>query len=163
MYEKIPEELRKLDQWVCAWDGSKIPMRAFERKGASSVDPASWSSFDQAAACVEAEVYDQIGFVFNDNGIVGIDIDTGFEDGLMTPLCADIIKAKLDIQNSLNKFVFKNDKIDIQKLETSLSQKLKLFNSGNAAVEINFEESKDPVFKISPMKEKNMSNNKLVS
>lgn len=93
MYEKIPEELRKLDQWVCAWDGSKIPMRAFERKGASSVDPASWSSFDQAAACVEAEVYDQIGFVFNDNGIVGIDIDTGFEDGLMTPLCADIIKA----------------------------------------------------------------------
>ena len=92
MYEKIPEELRNLDQWVCAWDGSKIPMRAFERKGASSVDPASWSSFDQAAACVEAEVYDQIGFVFNDNGIVGIDIDTGFEDGLMTPLCADIIK-----------------------------------------------------------------------
>ena len=68
-------------------------------------------------------------------------------------LCADIIKAKLDIQNNLNKFVFKNDKIDIQKIETSLSQKLKLFNSGNAAVEINFEESKDPVFKISPMKE----------
>ena len=65
MYEKIPEELRKLDQWVCAWDGSKIPMRAFERKGASSVDPASWSGFVQAVACVEAEVYDHIGFVLD--------------------------------------------------------------------------------------------------
>ena len=92
-YSKIPDELRRLDQWVCAWDGSKIPMRAFERKGASSVDPASWAGFEQAAAAVEAEIYDQIGFVFADNGIVGIDIDAGFEDGLMTPLCADIIKA----------------------------------------------------------------------
>ena len=61
--------------------------------------------------------------------------------------------AKLDIQNSLNKFVFKHDKIDKQKVEMSLSQKLKLFNSGNAPVEINFEETKEPVFKISPMKE----------
>lgn len=91
-YSKIPDELKRLDQWVCVWDGSKIPMRAFERKGASAVDPASWAGFDQAAAAVEAEVYDQIGFVFADNGIVGIDIDTGFEDRLMTPLCADIIK-----------------------------------------------------------------------
>ena len=90
-YSKIPDELKQLDQWVCVWDGSKIPMRAFERKGASSVDPASWAGFEQAAACVEAEVYDQIGFVFADNGIVGIDIDCGFDDGLMTPLCADIM------------------------------------------------------------------------
>lgn len=93
MYEKIPEELRKLDQWVCAWDGSKIPMRAYERKGASSVDPASWSPFAIAEMQVNVGIYDYIGFVFNDNGIVGIDIDTGFEDGLMTPLCADIVKA----------------------------------------------------------------------
>ena len=92
-YSKIPDELKQLDQWVCTWDGSKIPMRAFERKGASSVDPASWAGFEQAAACVEAEVYDQIGFVFADNGIVGIDIDAGFEDGLMTPLCADVMNA----------------------------------------------------------------------
>ena len=90
-YSKVPDELKNLNQWVCVWDGSKIPMRATERRGASSVDPATWSSFEQAAACVEAEVYDHIGFVFADNGIIGIDIDTGFEDRLMTPLCADIM------------------------------------------------------------------------
>ena len=90
-YSRIPEELRRLDQWVCNWNDSKIPMRATERRGASSVDPATWSSFDQAVGAVEAGEYDYIGFVFHDNGIVGIDIDAGFEDGLLSPLSADII------------------------------------------------------------------------
>ena len=92
MYENIPEELKALNQWVCCWDGSKIPMKAYERKGASSVDPTTWSPFAVAEMQVNAGIYDHIGFVFADNGIVGIDIDTGFEDRLMTPLCADIIK-----------------------------------------------------------------------
>lgn len=35
-YSRIPEELKNQNQWVCAWDGSKVPMRAFERKAASS-------------------------------------------------------------------------------------------------------------------------------
>jgi hypothetical protein len=92
-YDAIPAELKALPQWVCSWDTSKIPMRAFERKAASSVDPASWADFDTAVASVEAGYYDHIGFVFADTGIVGIDIDCGFEDGFLTPLCADIIHA----------------------------------------------------------------------
>ena len=91
-YSKIPDDLKGLKQWVCAWSGSKVPMRAFERAGASSVDPSTWAGFDQACAAVDAEIYDYLGFVFTDNdGIVGIDIDTGYEDGLLTPLCVDII------------------------------------------------------------------------
>ncbi len=31
-YDNIPEELKKLDQWVCANDGSKVPMKAWENK-----------------------------------------------------------------------------------------------------------------------------------
>ena len=92
-YTKIPEELKKLNQWVCAWDTSKIPMKSFERKAASSTAPDTWGSFDQAQAAVENGVYDHVGFVFADTGLVGIDIDVGFEDGLMTPICADIMKA----------------------------------------------------------------------
>lgn len=42
---------------------------------------------------MEDGTYNHLGFVFADNGLVGIDIDAGFEDGLMTPLCADIMKA----------------------------------------------------------------------
>lgn len=92
-YSRIPEELKNLKQWVCAWDNSKIPMKAFEKKAASSTAPDTWGTFEQAQAAVEEGFYDNIGFVFADNGLVGIDIDTGFEDGLMTPLCADIMKA----------------------------------------------------------------------
>ena len=86
-YSKIPEELKNMNQWVCAWDNSKIPMKAFEKKGASSTAPDTWSSFEQAEWAVENGYYDNLGFVFADNGLVGIDIDAGFEDGLMTPLC----------------------------------------------------------------------------
>ena len=91
MYARIPAELQRLDQWVCTWEGSKIPMRAYERAGASSVNPETWSGFDSAVAAVEAGIYGHIGFVMHNNGIVGIDIDCGFDDGLLTPLCADII------------------------------------------------------------------------
>lgn len=90
-YSRIPEELKELNQWVCAWEGSKAPMKAFERGAASSTDPNTWSFFEQAEWAVQEEHYDYIGFVFNNNGIVGIDIDCGFEDGLMTPLCCDIV------------------------------------------------------------------------
>ena len=90
-YSRIPKELKELNQWVCAWEGSKAPMKAFERGAASSTDPSTWSFFEQAEWAVNEEHYDYIGFVFNDNGIVGIDIDCGFEDGLMTPLCCDIV------------------------------------------------------------------------
>ena len=91
-YTKIPADLKNLDQWVCTWDNSKIPMRAFERKAASSTAPDTWSTFEQAYGAVERGCYDHIGFVFADNGIVGIDIDAGFEDSLLTPLCADIMQ-----------------------------------------------------------------------
>ena len=68
-------------------------------------------------------------------------------------VCADIIMAKLDILNSLNKFVFKYDKIDNENVEMSVVQKLKLFNGGNAPVEIVFEDTKDSVFQILSKKE----------
>lgn len=82
-YSRIPEELKNQNQWVCAWDGSKVPMRAFERKAASSTAPDTWSTFEQAEWAVENGHYDHIGYVFADQNIVGIDIDAGFEDGLM--------------------------------------------------------------------------------
>lgn len=91
MYEHIPKELKDLDQWVCASKTSKAPLKAFEPGGASSTDPSTWSFFEQAEWAVSAGHYDYIGFVFADNGIVGIDIDTGFDDGLLTPMCVDIM------------------------------------------------------------------------
>lgn len=92
MYDNIPEELKCLNQWVCANDCSKVPMQATRPYPASSTNPATWSSFEEAVDAVKAGYYDYIGFVFNDNGIVGIDIDDGFdEDGILSDLAHDII------------------------------------------------------------------------
>lgn len=91
-YKNIPDELQRLDQWVCVREDSKIPMRAFENKAASCSESQSWSSFDKALNAVAENRYSYCGFVFADNGIVGVDIDCGFdEDGFLTPLAAKLI------------------------------------------------------------------------
>ena len=91
-FEKIPEALKSLDQWVCIHGNSKIPMKAFEHKAASSIEPETWSPFAIAEQAVAEGRYENLGFVFHDNGIVGIDIDAGYdEDGFLTPTAADII------------------------------------------------------------------------
>lgn len=74
-YDNIPEELRQLKQWVCVSADSKVPMQAFSNLPASSVNPATWSTFEEALLSVRVGCHDYIGFVFADNGIVGIDLD----------------------------------------------------------------------------------------
>lgn len=92
-FENIPSELQSLPQWVCAWKNSKVPMQAKERKAAASSSPETWAQFEDAKASVEMGRYDHLGFVFADNGIVGIDLDAGFdEDGFLAPLAIDIIR-----------------------------------------------------------------------
>lgn len=91
-YGNIPNEIKKLNQWVCARSDSKIPMKAFANEAASSTDPRTWSDFNTALKAVNEGYYDYCGFVFADNGLVGIDIDTGYdEDGFISPLAADIV------------------------------------------------------------------------
>lgn len=91
-YENIPAELTSLDQWVCTRNDSKVPMNALMNEAASSTNPDTWASFAEATESVDAGHYDHIGFVFNDNGIIGIDIDAGFdEEGFLSVLAADII------------------------------------------------------------------------
>ena len=88
----IPEELKALKQWVGVGDDSKVPMRADTLYPASSTNPTTWCSFAEAKRAVELGRLAYPGFVFNDNGIVGIDIDDGYdEDGFLSPLAADII------------------------------------------------------------------------
>lgn len=91
-YDNVPEELKKLNQWVCAWEHSKVPMKAWENEAASSTSPETWSDFETALESVNSKYYDYCGFVFADNGYVGIDIDCGYDDeGFMSVLGADIV------------------------------------------------------------------------
>jgi hypothetical protein len=91
-FDTIPEELRQLKQWVCVSADSKVPQQALTLRPASSVNPATWSSFDDAVLSVKVGIHDYIGFVFNDNGIVGIDIDDGFApDGSLSELAEEVL------------------------------------------------------------------------
>lgn len=89
-YDNIPNELKKLDQWVCANEDSKVPMQALSNLPASSTNPDTWSTFDEAVLSVKLGYHDYIGFVFNDNGIVGIDLDDSITDGGVSQLATDI-------------------------------------------------------------------------
>lgn len=91
-YENLPAELTAMTQWVCARDGSKLPLRADGEGAASSADPSTWSDFNTALRAVEAGRFGYCGFVLSNNGIIGIDIDTGYDDeGFLSYTAADII------------------------------------------------------------------------
>lgn len=88
----IPLELQKLNRWVCALNDRKVPMKAFGFEAASSTDPSTWATYEEAREMVDKGVYDYVGYVFADDGYVGIDIDDAIdEDGLPTPIATDII------------------------------------------------------------------------
>ena len=88
----IPNELKHLSQWVCTKGDSKVPKIPMEDIPASSTNFHTWSHFTWAFESVSRGIHDYVGFVFNDNGIVGIDIDDAFdEDGFLSPFAADII------------------------------------------------------------------------
>ena len=90
--KNIPLEIQSLDQWVCSRSDSKIPRKALTGTPASSTDRSTWSSFETASEAVSEGRFDYVGFVFADNGIVGVDIDSGYdEEGFISPLAADII------------------------------------------------------------------------
>ncbi len=87
-FDKIPQDLRANDQWLC-WryipkrkpDGSirwaKVPFQP-DGRPAKSNDPSTWCSYDDAAdALILGDIpFDGIGFVFaGDDGLFGIDLD----------------------------------------------------------------------------------------
>lgn len=88
----IPKEIQDLNQWVGVGVDSKVPLRVDTLYPASSTDHNTWCSFDEVRQAVEKGEITYPGFVFDDNDIIGIDIDDGYdEEGLISPLASDII------------------------------------------------------------------------
>lgn len=72
--ENIPEELKKLKQWVC-WVGSdKIPKNAQNGRNAKSNDETTWSDFETSVNACDKYHFDGVGFMFA-NGYFGVDLD----------------------------------------------------------------------------------------
>jgi putative DNA primase/helicase len=79
MYEQIPEELKRLRQWVCwtwttnaAGDKRKLPVNPMTGGNAQSNNPETWGAFAQATAA--SARHDGIGFMFA-GGYFGVDLD----------------------------------------------------------------------------------------
>jgi hypothetical protein len=82
--ENIPLELRRLVRWIgWRWEANpadpkkpkKVPYRvASAMRRASSTDPATWGTFEQALAVVEAGEADGLGFAL-EAPYVGVDLD----------------------------------------------------------------------------------------
>jgi primase-polymerase (primpol)-like protein len=83
----VPAELRSLRRWVL-WRleergarRTKVPL-APARRPASTADPATWSSFEEAWAAYAEGGFDGIGLVFAaEDGYTGIDLDGAVDAG----------------------------------------------------------------------------------
>lgn len=108
LYQNIPEEIRSLPQWVgffreAAKNGktTKKPVDPKTLYGASSTNPETWGTFEQALSCIgkhcrvgQSEgTVEGIGFVFSPP-YCGIDLDNVIdpETGEVNPQAVDIIQ-----------------------------------------------------------------------
>ena len=88
----VPAELRGQRRWVC-WRremrggrATKLPVDARSGRMASSTDPATWASFDEALAAAPRWRCDGVGFVFGpDRAYTGLDLDHVLEGGVLDP------------------------------------------------------------------------------
>ena len=81
-YTAIPEELKKLPNWIC-WKAvpdekshsgiSKKPINPKDGTFAKSNDPSTWADFDTAVKT--SERFSGIGFMFGDSEYFGVDLD----------------------------------------------------------------------------------------
>lgn len=100
-YDSVPNDLKQLPQWV-VWKKEtdekgkvkKVPRNPITGYGASSTNPETWNTFETVKGVYEtAGTYDGIGFVFNNSGIVGIDLDHCIDEtGQMTETAQEIIQ-----------------------------------------------------------------------
>ena len=82
----IPKELRVLPRWI-RYSERKIPLTPWNEI-ASSTAVHTWSSYEFVE---KSQAGVGSGFVFNGDGIIGIDLDDAFIDGVMKPWATKIL------------------------------------------------------------------------
>ncbi len=92
-FDCIPVEIRSLARWM-TWlaEGrggakpTKVPYNpTLSNSRGKSNDPDTWGTFDQAVAAYDEGGRTGVGFVLNNDGLVGIDIDHCVRDGIVDP------------------------------------------------------------------------------
>ncbi|MGF6989801.1 primase-polymerase (primpol)-like protein [Lachnospiraceae bacterium PM6-15] len=92
IYSNIPNELKALPQWV-TYKG-KIPYTPATGEKAKSGEPETWDTFTATLDDLQSGQYDDLGFEFHNNGIVGVDLDKAIsEDGQPKAWALEIVDA----------------------------------------------------------------------
>lgn len=90
-FDSIPVALKAMPRWVTAL--KKKPYCSASKNGSASItNPHTWSSFDLTQTSYEEGGRDGIGFVFNGDGIVGIDLDHCVVNGQPSNAAIEILK-----------------------------------------------------------------------
>lgn len=75
------DDLKPQRRWVCYRSKTdKAPMDARTGDYASSIDPMTWATYDDAMRGCQRYKFEGVGLVLTGDGIVGIDIDDCIED-----------------------------------------------------------------------------------
>ena len=77
-YDNIPDELKKLKQWVCC-DVNKLPKNPITGGNAMANNPSTWGTFEQAVEAKEKFAFAGIGFQFKEP-YFGVDLDKCIDD-----------------------------------------------------------------------------------
>jgi len=89
MFERIPEELKRVHQWHC-WknvDGTKIPIQV-DGSSAKSNDPATWTDFETASDA--SQFHSGLAFEIT-SPWTGIDLDDCIDDKGIKSWCLEIL------------------------------------------------------------------------
>lgn len=100
-YDNIPAEIKAKPNWVGfkvtkKADGSgwnKLPINVKTGSAASVLDTLTWTDFDAALSGVKNKCYgiSDIGYAFDGDGIIGIDIDHCTASGEFSSIATDIL------------------------------------------------------------------------
>lgn len=100
-YQHIPAEMQAMPNWILwrkEWleekqKWSKVPIQT-NGYGASTVNPAHYSSFTDALAALNTGVGDGLGFCFTGKeGLVFVDLDHAIKDGAWDPFLLQVMQA----------------------------------------------------------------------
>lgn len=97
-YDNIPEELKRLKQWVC-YNTDKLPKNPLTGKNAMSNNPDTWGTFAQAELAMKKFKFYGIGFMFA-NGYFGVDLDKCLDDTDFVDEFVDTLKSYNEISMS---------------------------------------------------------------
>lgn len=86
--DRIPPELRSRPQWIC-WrlvtrtgkKPTKVPINPRTGSEASTKNPSTWATYDDAVQAMVSRGLDGVGYVFaEDDGYFGVDLDNVIND-----------------------------------------------------------------------------------